>query len=206
MELNTTSTSGEGSASGAADDKGNANSTSGEGANSAFEKVLKEKKNAMERIKQLETEKKARDEQDLLAKENYKELLKSRDDELAKERSLRLEFEKKEKTRRVQSALVNELDKLGLDPAHRDKALRLANMERLQVDEETGVVVGAVELAKSFYQENSSLGFFKKTQPGANHNAPSINMPSSPEEAFATELKSAKTQQQIDAVMKKYNK
>jgi hypothetical protein len=207
MELNTTATSGADSASGAAgDNKENANSTSGEGASSAFEKVLKEKKNAMERIKQLEAEKKARDEQEMVKKEEYKELLKARDEELAKERTLRLEFEKKEKTRRVETALVNELDKLGLDPAHRAKALKLANMERLQVDEDTGVVVGAVELAKSFYQENSTLGFFTKKQPGANHNAPSINMPSTPEEAFASEMRAAKTQSQIDAVLKKYNK
>ena len=196
-------TSGGKSASGTPDE--NPNPTSGGEGNTAFEKLLREKKNTSEKNKQLEAELKAIKDREMLEKENYKDLLKKRDDELADLKTKVDEFDRVKKQASINSSLRAELTNLGADPKHIETALQLVRKDKLIIDQDTGVVVGAVEAAKDFYTKNSELGFFTKKTPGANHNSPSGD-PSTPEEAYISDLRKCKTDFEINAVMKKYNK
>jgi len=206
MESNETVSGATDSTSGAVENNETEVETSGAGEteeNAAFKRLLREKKAETDKRRALELQLKERNEKDMLDKENYKELLKSREDDLAKANATVQEYERVKKQAQVNSSLRDELLKLGADPKHMDKALKLMDRERLIVDEDTGVVIGAQEAAKAFYQSNSDLGFFSKKAPGVNHNAPSLDIADS-KEAYKAELAKCKTQKEIEAVMLKY--
>lgn len=171
--------------------------------NNAYKRLLKEKKIEAEKRKSLEAELKALKEKEMLEKENYKELLKHREEELNQLKTKAQEYELARKRASVNSSLRDELIKLGVDAKHMDTALKLIDRDKVMVDEDTGVVIGADMAAKTFYQKNADLGFFKKGTPGVNHNAPDLNVSDS-KEAYKAELAKCKTQAEIEAVMNKY--
>ena len=134
------------------------------------EKLLKEKDNWKTRALTLETKLKDVEESELKAKENYKQLYETantRAENLKKELE---SFKEKEKSVKVNTAIVKELYKFGLAPEHAETALKLFDRGSVNLDPDTLVVVGAEEAAKSFHEKHSSLNFWKKSGPGVNQN------------------------------------
>lgn len=144
------------------------------------EKLLKEKKNYAESAKALREERqKLADEieglktQDLQKQNQYKELYEN-----AIKKQQELSAQLKNQTDTITSSkkkeeLTKHLFKLGLDDKYLDDALKLSDLNSIQVDPETFVVVGADDLAKSLKEKYKDVGFFKKPGLVSNHNGAS---------------------------------
>lgn len=144
------------------------------------EKLLKEKKNYAESAKALREERqKLADEieglktQDLQKQNQYKELYEN-----AIKKQQELSAQLKNQTDTITSSkkkeeLTKHLFKLGLDDKYLDDALKLSDLNSIQVDPETFVVVGADDLAKSLKEKYKDVGFFKKSGLVSNHNGAS---------------------------------
>lgn len=143
------------------------------------EKLKKEKDNQSKVIKELKAEideiKAARlqGEEDELAKnQKYKELWEGEkqkreqaEQTLNSNKALMAEARKK-------SAIKTELLKLGLNPEHEKTVYKLMDHSTVFEDEQTGVMVGAEDAAKTFYDQYRSLGFFGKPGPGVEQRSP----------------------------------
>jgi len=139
--------------------------------NEAFlNKVLHEKKNAVERLRKLEDENKSLREEELKRQENYKLLAEEKDKELTELRSKYNEREKLIVDSSKLSAVKKELTKLGCDAKYLDKAIKFVNLDNLQYDHDTGVVAGTMEAAKAVQEELPP--FFGNTGVGVNQSAP----------------------------------
>lgn len=134
------------------------------------EKVLNEKKNAMESLRQMQSEVKRRDEEKLLADKKYEELAETR---LSEINDWKTKYETSQKTIQNSmktSVLKKELTKLGCHPEYIDKAVRFADLNEINYDTETGVVSGADNIAKSISEELKP--FFGNQAVGTNQSAP----------------------------------
>lgn len=181
MSEQSASTSGDASAtSGAGEGVSNTqNSTgstsgdSGKGGSSHTEKLLKEKRNAMTRVSELEQEiQRLRDEK-LAEKEEYKTLAEQRFKRL-QELESQVENDRKlrDKARKV-SAVKKHLVGMGLKAQHEEIVLnKLLDVDDLVIDPDTNAVLGAEEKAKTFRQSFADLGFFGQAGPGVNQDAP----------------------------------
>lgn len=171
-----------------------------------LEKALTEKKNAMSKLRELEAQLKKANEDKLVQSQQWKELAESRERELL-ETKLTLETkEKKIQEASVNGALRNELMKFGINGQLVDSALRIIDKKSVQVDPETGVVLGAGEVVKDFHKTFAGQSFFGNPSPKTSQGAPSLTPQLSGDDAFQAELRTAKTQKELEQVMRKYNK
>ena len=137
-------------------------------------KVLKEKRNVVEANKALKGEIDSFKKQDLVKKENYKELLDMQKKEADE---LRIKYEDQKSlivnTKKV-DALRTELVKLGMDEKFLNKAVKLVELESIIIDDDTNVITGADLLAKNLSEEFPPL--FQRKAVGVSHEAPVGNM------------------------------
>jgi hypothetical protein len=122
--------------------------------NEGFVNKLKgEKDNLRKRIEQLEAEKRESEEKALKEKEDYKTLYEktkleneSLTGKLDSAENLRLNAKK-------ESELKSELAKLGVKPSYAEKAVKLANLDSIKLDKDSGVIYGAEVVAKSLSED-----------------------------------------------------
>ena len=143
----------------------------GAGENTAFQKLLKEKRNAMTRIQELESVLKQKEENALLEKEEYKTLAERREKELIEEREKSQQLVDRITSAKKKTALKRELTKLGLEDKYFSESIYGGYLNSIQIDGETEVVTGADEAAKSIFEKFPPL--FSGSSVKANHAAPS---------------------------------
>lgn len=178
MELNKPATSGaEVPTSGGADNSlaNEGQSTSGDNT-SHVEKLLREKKNTMEALRKSEEARKKLEEEKLIANQQWKEIAEASKREAEEIKTKYMGLEENLRGAKVNSVLRDELVRLGLNAEHIDTALKLTDKSLVQVDSDTGVVIGAAEAAKAFQTKHASLGFFNRRPISGNHPAPSMNI------------------------------
>ena len=113
-----------------------------------FKKVLKEKKNAMERVRELETRLKQTEEKEMIRKEEFKSLAETKEREA---NEWKTKFESTNKLIRdglKVNKVRDELGKLGMQPQYMNHALRMIDLNTIDVDEDTKVVTGHDSAAK----------------------------------------------------------
>lgn len=142
--------------------------------NDLASKLKREKDNWRAKAAELEAKLEAKEKADLEASQKYKELY-----ELEKDKRALVQKEKEELQSTVQNAQVNsklrdELTKLGLRTDRLDAAFKLIDKNSVQLDPETGVVVGAEDAAKRFHEQYHDLGLFSKRQVGVDQSAPNL--------------------------------
>jgi|GEM_PF-5308006 len=136
------------------------------------EKLKKEKENFSKRVHELEAESKAKSDADLTQREEYKTLY-----EQTKAAKEKLEtdlngFKEQTKSQRIDAEIEKEFFKLGLKPEFKDAALKLVEKKTVNLDPETGMILGVKESVESFIKQFQSAGFFKQTAFTGNHSAP----------------------------------
>jgi hypothetical protein len=145
------------------------------------EKILKEKKNAMEALaaKQKEVEEllsksKTLEESLMMKEQNITGVLEMRTKELEEERKRNLELnnmiqqkEQKEINGHKFGAIRQELAKLGADSKAIEELINLTKLDSLKYDQDHNVVLGADEEAKRLKEVIPSA--FIKVQPKADH-------------------------------------
>lgn len=139
--------------------------------NPILEKVLKEKKNAMERVRELEAQMQTITDERLKEKEDWKtlyETTKTKLDTLNSE----LEQERVEKVNGHKlSSLKKELAKMGAQDSAMDALLKLADLGKLKYDSEHKVVLGTEETARAI--KDAIPAAFGKATAGVDQDAPS---------------------------------
>ena len=132
---------------------------------------------------------------------------------LLKEENAKLKGEIKQRDEKIEGgakngAVLQELKKLGFDDTEANRSLVLKTLDFSGVipDPATGVIVGADQAAKAYYDSFNHLGLFKKASPGVNQNAPNIKTDSVSSDSYLEELRQCKTQIEFDKVRKKYGK
>jgi hypothetical protein len=182
--------------------------TSGEseGLAKTLEKALKEKRNAMEKSRELEAQLKKLSEEKLVQNQQWKDLAEQREKELIEVKQRESAKDQKLKDAKINSSLRNELLKFGMNAAMIDYALRLVDKSKIQVDPETEVVLGADQVAKEFHSTFSGQSFFGTQTPGVSHKAPDNRPHLTGEEAFKAELRQVKSQKELEMVLAKHNK
>jgi hypothetical protein len=183
-------TSGTETSSGAGVVSGDKDQTATSGAAQSFDqkhydKLLKEKKNAMlaleekeQKLQELTKFKQDAEEAELLKQKQFETVINNLKAEKTKLDS-ELKAERETTTRaRMNTALLSELKKLGFDDndSNKEAALKLASFKNVTIDPTINAVVGAEDAAKEFYDKFNSLGFFAKKQGGTSNNAPKFNL------------------------------
>lgn len=155
----------------------NAEPTQGQSVNPHVDKILKEKKNAMERMRSLEQELETQkikvaeyEENKLLEEKKYQEYAEryKKEAETYKEK-----FEKTQKTivdSMKLGAFQNEAIKLGMDSKYIQEATKLIDLNKIHYDNDTRVVIGAEDEAKALLERFPPL--FGGRTPGVSHDAP----------------------------------
>lgn len=137
------------------------------------EKLKKEQSNWRAKAKELEAQLKQRQESELKEQNKYKELFEARTQELAAARTELTGYQEKMKHARKLAAVSQELQKLGIRPGKEQVAYKLMDLTKVAIDEDTETVIGADQVAKSFYEENADLGIWGKPSPRVSHAAAS---------------------------------
>jgi hypothetical protein len=139
--------------------------------NEAFlNKVLHEKKTAVEKLKQYESENKVLRENELKRNENYKLLSEEREKEVAEWKAKYTNQTDMLTRSSKTTALKKELTKLGCDAKYLDKAVKMVSLDNIQYDDATGVVTGQLEAAKAIQEELPPL--FGTLNVGVNQSIP----------------------------------
>jgi dsDNA-specific endonuclease/ATPase MutS2 len=151
----------------------------------AYDKLLREKKNASlalqetrEKLKELESFKQDMEEKELLKQKQYETVISNLKNEL---KTVTTELGTTKRTveaAKMATSVMNELKKLGFvdNEANKQAAMKLVNHKSMAIDPQTGTVVGAEDSAKEFYKQYSSLGFFQSSRAMANHDASRIDI------------------------------
>ena len=159
------------------------------------EKLKKEKLNTMKALEELKATLALAEQDKLKEKEQWKTLYeqqKKSNEELATQLQ-----QKEERIRQgvLNSAISNELLKLGVDPTMMDAAKQLFDKNAIMFDE-TNTPIGVSEAAQAFYKKYSTLNIFKR-QATANHSAAAMNG------SAGIDWKKAKTPEEKVALFKK---
>lgn len=149
-------------------------------ANPLVDKILKEKKNAMERVRTLEQELEnykstmSKIEEDkLLEQKKFQEIAEKRKQEADQWKTKFDESQKMIVDSIKTGAIKTELLKLGIDPKYSGDAIKLIDLNKIHYDNETRVVIGAEDEAKVLLEKFPPL--FGTKPPGVSHAAPSGN-------------------------------
>lgn len=157
-------------------------STSGDGSGKVYDesfiaKLKGEKDNfrtsnakLLAKVEELENSIKSKEEAALKEKEDWKTLFEQKAKEVETLTGT-IQLTEKEKLEGVKKTeLKKELTKLGINPVFVDQATKLADLDSVKIDKETGVVYGADVVAKTLSEEWKPL--FGETTPGVTQNAP----------------------------------
>jgi len=128
-----------------------------------YEKAIREKKNAMETLK-------VKERTDLENKEQYKELYDMKQKE-AEDLQVKLDKQSQLITEAKKvGTLKSELQKLGMDQRFINESIKLVDLSKIIVDEETSTITGADLCAKLLSEKFPPL--FQTKSPGVSHQAP----------------------------------
>lgn len=145
----------------------------------AYEKAIKEKKNAMLGIEEAklkiaayEAKLKEAEENNLKIKEDWKTLAETREAELITLRQKLDSVNTETVTNYKLTAVKKEFEKMGADSKTLDFLIKNVNVAALKYDEDHKVVLGAEEEAKRIKEYIPQV--FGKSQAGASHGAPEL--------------------------------
>jgi hypothetical protein len=155
----------------------------------AYEKALKEKKNAMLGIEEAklkiaayEAKLKEAEENNLKIKEDWKTLAETREKELLTLRQQLDGVKSETVTNYKLTAVKKEFEKMGADSKTLDFLIKNVNIAALKYDEDHKVVLGAEDEAKRIKEFVPQV--FGKSQAGASHGAPELEAKSLTLESF----------------------
>lgn len=154
------------------------------------EKLKREQSNWRARAKELESKLREREEHELKEQNKYKELFEARSKELETARTQLTEYQERMRQARKMSAVKSELQKLGIRPGKEEVAFRLMDLKEVAIDDDTDTVIGADQVAKSFYDQYNDLGIWGSKVPRVAHQAPASNQQ-------ATDLSSLPLEQKL---------
>jgi predicted RNase H-like nuclease (RuvC/YqgF family) len=123
------------------------------------------------RLKTVEAEKNEKDNNWKAIAEGLKKDLEAKSAEAQQFKLAKVETKKN-------TAILNELNKLGFDTKFTEEAFKLIDKNKVIVDDESEYILGASDVAKEFATKYSTLGFFGKKQIQANHSSSKGNAPS----------------------------
>lgn len=170
--------------------------------NPVLEKVLKEKRNAMERVRELEGTLQNVTDERLKEKEDWKTLYESTKTKLD-EVNTNLESERVEKINGHKlSSLKRELSKMGAQENSMDALLKLADTSALKFDPEHKVVLGTEMVAKQI--KDSIPAAFGRPGAGVDQSAPQTNTADLSIDSFKS--MSAKDRSNPDVIKALYEK
>ena len=138
--------------------------------NPHIEKILKEKKNAMERIRELEAKLKNEEDAKLIEKENWKTLAEQKDKEAKDWQEKFTSAQRMIEDSAKISEIKNELLKNGLNQGYVDVAMKLVDLNSVIFDRENKIVTGTENAVKMIKEKVPVL--FQKQTPGVDHSAP----------------------------------
>ena len=134
------------------------------------QKLLNEKKNWQSRAKTAEEELAKVKEEKMKADNNWKAIAEEKEKEAIAWKEKHIKQESFIKNQVKETAVRKELTKLGIDSKFMDKTVKLVDLDSINYDEETGVVVGADIQAKKLHEEFTPL--FGKKNEKVDHGAP----------------------------------
>lgn len=150
--------------------------------NPLVDKILKEKKNAMERLRTLEVENQTykqklteHEESKLVEEKKFVEIAEKRKQEADQWKQKYDESQKFITESIKQGAIKQELIKLGIDPKYSNEAIKLIDLGKVHFDSETKTVIGAEDEAKILAEKFPPL--FGGTGARASHEAPGTGKP-----------------------------
>jgi len=142
-----------------------------------IQKLLKEKQNWQSKSRTLEEENaiikaklKEKEELELINQKKYQEVAEIKKKEADEWKQKYEQTEQRIVTATKASAVKAELLKMGLNPQYAAEMIKLADLNSLHYDDESRVVTGTEEVAKSLYEKFPPL--FGKGKPGVSHDAP----------------------------------
>jgi hypothetical protein len=133
------------------------------------EKLLTEKKNYQSKVSELENQLKAKAETELKEKEQWKTLFETKSKEVEDLTTRLSQIEQHKVQIAKESELKKELQKLGIKSNYLEKAVKIADLNSIKADGETGTIYGADVVAKSIAQDWSDL--FGGSSAGVDHSA-----------------------------------
>ncbi len=139
-------------------------------------KLKGEKDNFRKRIEQLEAEKRESEERALKEKEDYKTLYEKTKAENEQLTGKLGSAEQQRLDAKKASELKSELAKLGVKPQYAEKAVKLANLDSVKIDKDSGVIYGAEVVAKSLSEDWPDL-FGSGSSEKVTQNAPATPTP-----------------------------
>lgn len=169
------------------------------------QKLKKEKDNWRSKFEELSAQRQKEKDSELEAQAQYKQLWETEKQKTSSTLDELSKIKEQIKSAKIKSDVKTELLKLGLLQDHWEAASKLVDWGAVQLDPETELVLNADGTAKMFYEKYNSLGFFAKQGQKVNHSAPNMNPNVNQSDVFKSELKKAKTQKELDAVLKQFN-
>ena len=106
-----------------------------------------------DKIAEMEANQKAREEQELKEKEDWKTLFEKANEEKKNLEGKLTTVADRELSAKKESELKKELAKLGVKQNYVEKAAKLAQLDSVKIDNETGVIYGADVVAKTLSEE-----------------------------------------------------
>jgi hypothetical protein len=146
--------------------------------NDHIQKILKEKKNAMDKLRDIAQENeilKAKlselEEQELLKNKQFEQLADTRKKEAEEWRNKYTESQNLIKDSVKKASIKSELNKLGIEEKYISDTMKLIDLNEVVYDEETRVVSGAEQVALRIKDKFPPL--FGQKNVGVSHDAPS---------------------------------
>ena len=146
--------------------------TSGATDNGLVDKLKREKDNFRERALKAERALEEKERAGLEAKEEYKKLYELEKQKVGEHEQVLAEMRVKQQTAEINSKLRDELTRLGCKPESIQDAFKLIDRSTVNVDPETGLILGAEDAAKMFQEKYSQYGFFSRASVGVSQTAP----------------------------------
>lgn len=134
------------------------------------QKTIQEKKNAIDRLKELENENKKLKEEELIKKQNWEEMARQKEIEANEWKNKYQEKEQLIVKAAKAGALKKELSKLGCRDNAAERLVKLVDLNKIEYDAESGVVTGVMNSAKMLSEEFPEL--FGVSKVGVNQSAP----------------------------------
>ena len=139
----------------------------------SFHKAVSQKKALQARLAELEAQMSEEQSRKLESKQKYETLYQQEKERRAAVENQLGALRQAEVDRTKQTAVRSELMKLGLNPKHEATAFRLMDTSDVFIDEDSGRVLGAEDVARKFKEDFHDLGLFAQKTPGVSQPAPS---------------------------------
>lgn len=137
-------------------------------------KLREQKRTFQSQIEEHQTSLREKEEKVLRESSSHKELADRYREDAEKLKNQLNEFKTRETEGKKKRAVFQELTKLGFDAKYSEEAFRLIDHSKVIVEEDTGSVLGATDIAKDFASKYAEFPYFRKrSSSGANHSSSS---------------------------------